>query len=60
MSRHPARLIKLRRHHLTETDLITLEARNEMGDISGTDVQRLIDAVRYLHRVGPDPGDFMS
>ena len=35
---------------LTEGDLRILEVRNEMGDISGSDVRRLIDAVRFLRR----------
>ena len=39
------------RHVLSEADLAVLEARNEMGDISGTDVVRLIDAVRYLRQI---------
>ena len=38
------------RHVLSEVDLAVLEARNEMGDISGADVVRLIDAVRYLQQ----------
>ena len=38
------------RHVLSEADLAVLESRNEMGDISGTDVIRLIDAVRYLQQ----------
>ncbi len=38
------------RHLLSEADLAVLEARNEMGDISGADVVRLIDAVRDLQQ----------
>ena len=38
------------RHVLSEVDLAVLEARNEMGDISGADVVRLIDAVRHLQQ----------
>lgn len=36
------------RHVLSAADLAVLESRNEEGDISGADVVRLIDAVRYL------------
>lgn len=38
------------RHVLSEVELAVLESRNEEGDISGADVVRLIDAVRYLQQ----------
>ena len=39
------------RYVLSEPDLADLELRNEEGDISGADVVRLLDAVRYLQQI---------
>ena len=48
----PGTQTRQRSHNLlSEADLAVLEARNEMGDISGADVARLVDAVRYLQQI---------